>query len=275
MANVLIIDTRGDSREALSSALVSAGHRVIIDEDHILEIDSCIDAVVLATDAANFVPGLKSIESLRTEKYVPVIVVAELEVTGWGAMFSDPGALEVDALFDKPVDAHGVVQRLESLLAARQSIAIEPDMVTIDMIVERAIANEIAAEAFYRQAAERVSDLQTRDALEMLMRDEQEHKVMLEQYRSGERVLPETHAPVGKLVEVFGTPELNIDLAPADAFLLAAKKEALAVQLYENWAQLYPDGPERDLLNQLAEVERRHKTRVESIFLNASFPESW
>ena len=32
---------------------------------------------------------------------------------------------------------------------------------------------------------------------------------------------------------------------------------------------------ERELLMQLAEVERRHKAHVEALFTNAAFPEVW
>ena len=38
---------------------------------------------------------------------------------------------------------------------------------------------------------------------------------------------------------------------------------------------MYPEGPERELLKRLAEVERRHKAWVEGMFTNASFPERW
>jgi hypothetical protein len=38
---------------------------------------------------------------------------------------------------------------------------------------------------------------------------------------------------------------------------------------------LYPEGAERQLLLHLSEVERGHKARVEAMFTNAAFPESW
>ena len=79
----------------------------------------------------------------------------------------------------------------------------------------------------------------------------------------------------GSLVEKFGSPAFSPDLSPADTFLLAARKEKLAVEFYENWAALYPEGAERELLLGLAEVERRHKAKVEAMFTNAAFPEAW
>jgi rubrerythrin len=64
-------------------------------------------------------------------------------------------------------------------------------------------------------------------------------------------------------------------MQPADAFLLAANKERLSARMYENWAALYEDGPERDLLLRLADMERQHLAHVEAMFSNAAFPEVW
>ena len=142
-------------------------------------------------------------------------------------------------------------------------------------ILARAIANEESAAAFYCQAAERLSDPVTRDVLLGLMRDELEHKRLLGAFRSGARPLPEGSASGGSLVEFLGSPDCTEDMSPTDAFLLAARKEKLAVEFYENWAKLYPGGPERELLLGLAEVERRHKEKVENMYTNAAFPEAW
>ena len=147
--------------------------------------------------------------------------------------------------------------------------------VEMTAIIARAIANEESSAAFYRQAASRVSDPVTREALEGLMRDEFEHKHILEEFRSGTRPLPADSTSGGSLMESLGSPDFTAELSPADAFLLAAKKEKLAVEFYENWARLYAGGPERELLLKLAEVERRHKTKVEDLFTNTAFPEAW
>ena len=143
------------------------------------------------------------------------------------------------------------------------------------VILTRAIAIEDASAAFYRQAAARVSDPVTREALEGLMRDEIEHKQLIEEFKSGARPLPEGTTSGGSLLECLTAPDFTADMSPPDAFLLAAKKEKLAVEFYENWASLYPEGAERDLLLRLAEIERRHKAKVEDLFTNAAFPEAW
>jgi rubrerythrin len=206
---------------------------------------------------------------------MPVVLVIDLDRSGWDRTFSSPEALSADALLDKPVDGHALVQRLRGILAARaaaQAAAPAPEEFPL---FDQAIANEEAAAAFYRRAAESVSRADTREALEALMRDEEEHERLLREFRQGAQPLPTGTTHDGALVEAFGVPAFSPEMTPADAFLLAAQKERLAIALYQNWAQLYPPGPDRELLLSFAEVERRHKEHVEAMFSNAAFPEVW
>ena len=273
MTKILVIDTVGDCREALQEALLAAGFEVAATQDPAKAATAEADAIVLATDAAGLGRSLKSVQPARCGGAATVLVT-DLDRSGWDRTFGTPEALEVDAIFDKPVNGAAVARRLEGILAARAEVK-QADVSEMSAILDRAIANEEAAAAFYRQAAAGVADAGTRDALEGLMRDEEEHKQLIEDFRSGARPLPEGMTSGGSLVESFGTPAFSADLSPADAFLLAAKKEKLAVEFYENWAKLYPAGPERELLERLAEIERRHKTKVEAMFTNAAFPEAW
>jgi rubrerythrin len=204
-----------------------------------------------------------------------VILVVDLDRSGWDRTFASPESLNVDALFDRPVDGPAIVRRLAGILAAREDarrLAAAPEF---SSILDRAIVNEEAAAAFYRDAARRISNPETRQVLDTLVRDEQEHKQLLEEFRSGARPLPDATPQTATLVEAFGAPQFDAELSPADALLLAANKERLAVEFYENWAKLYPDGAQRQLLLHLADVERGHKARVEAMFADAAFPESW
>jgi len=98
---------------------------------------------------------------------------------------------------------------------------------------------------------------------------------VLEEFRDGRRPLPSASPKTASLAETFGTPEFSVDMSPADAFLLAANKERLAMQMYQSWAALYDEGPERELLLRLADVERQHLAHVEAMFSDAAFPEVW
>lgn len=275
MDRILVVDTFGDVREAVKMALGEAGWEVIIAGDAAACRTTPADAVVLATDAAGLARDLAQVDAVREKSGTPVILIVDLDRSGWDRTWSSPESLNVDALFDRPVDAQALVERLAGILAARENVrklAVAPEM---SSILECAIATEEAAAAFYRRAAQRISHAETREVLESLMRDEQEHKRLLEEFQSGARPLPQATTQTAALVEAFGAPQFSAGMSPADAFLLAANKERLAVDLYENWAKLYPEGEERRLLLHLANVERGHKVRVEAMFANAAFPESW
>lgn len=276
MAAILIVDTVGDSFEAIAAALADGGWDVAAGEAATFGSASA-DAIVLATDAGGFAAAQQQLQIARGSGGLgmPVLLVIELDRSGWDRTFGSAEALNVEALLDKPVDPAALVSRLTAILAARDAARASGPDDQLGSIIDRAVANEEAAAAFYRQASESVSDPVSKDALESLMRDEQEHKKLLEEFRRGDRSMPEGHTATGAIVESFGVPDFSETISPADAFLLAANKEKLAVEMYENWAKLYPAGPERDLLEGLAEVERRHKAKVEAMFTNAAFPEAW
>jgi rubrerythrin len=275
MARILLVDMLGDVGAGIEKPLRDAGWEVLVTGDAAACRSTAAEAIVLATDTAGLACAQVYLEAARDKSGAPVILIVDLDRSGWDRTLGTPEALGVDALFDRPVDAQALVHRLTGILAARRPAcgsAASPEM---SSILECAIANEEAAAAFYRRAAQRVSDPDTRKVLELLMRDEEEHKRIVEEFRSGARPLPEGTAQTATLVEAFGTPEFGAALSAADAFLLAATKERLAMEFYANWADLYPEGEQRQLLLRLSEVERSHKARVEAMFTNAAFPESW
>ena len=275
MTRILLVDTLGDVRAYIEQPLSDAGWEVLVTDDAATCRTTAADAIVLATDTAGLASAHMHGEAVRDRSGTPVILIINLDRSGWDRTLGTPESLHVDALFDKPVDGRALVHRLAGILAAhedaRQSAA-SPEMLSI---IERAIANEEAAAAFYRRASQHVSNSDTRKVLESLMHDEEEHKRIIEEFRSGARPLPEGTTQMATLSEAFGTPPFGTEISAADAFLLAANKERLAMEFYANWANLYPDGEQRELLLHLSEVERDHKARVEAMFTNAAFPEAW
>jgi rubrerythrin len=259
----------------LKRALGEAGWEVVVAEDAAACHTTAADAIVLATDTAGLARAQAHLAAARERSATPVILVVDLDRSGWDRTLGSPESLNVDALFDRPVDARALVKRLAGIMAAREEIRASVTAPEMSSILDRAIANEEAAAAFYRRAAQRVSDPGTRKVLEELMHDEEGHKRIVEEFRSGARPLPAGTTQTATLLEAFGTPQFGTAISAADAFLLAANKERLAMEFYANWAKLYPEGAERQLLLQLSEVERAHKARVEAMFTNAAFPESW
>jgi rubrerythrin len=264
---IWIVDPQKAEAARCQEALRAEGWRVKIVAST-SRVKGRADAIVLVNDLAA-VDGIREHPSLRS---VPIILAVSLDRSGWDRTFHDETAFRVDALLDLPVDGAALVRRLRGILDAARP-AKQP--VPSGEILRRAIANEEEAERFYQKMASASTDPATRMVLEDLAREEGTHRRALLEFLEGKR--PFVSAPVApsSVVETFGTPELTPDLSPADAFLLAARKEKLAADFYENWAELYPPGPEQDLLRNLADMERRHKAHVEELFINASFPEDF
>jgi rubrerythrin len=275
MAKILVVDMLGDVHASIEGPLTKAGWEVAVTDDVLACRTATADAIVLATDTAGLARAQTHVDAAREKSGTPVILIVNLDRSGWDRTLGSPESLNVDALFDKPVDAQALVHRLAGIMAAREEVLTSGAAPEMSSILERAIANEEAAAAFYRRAAQRVANADTRQALESMMRDEEEHKRIIEEFRDGARALPQGTTQTATLVEAFGTPQFGTGISAPDAFLVAANKERLAMEFYANWAGLYPEGEERQLLLHLSEVERGHKARVEAMFTNAAFPESW
>jgi rubrerythrin len=275
---ILIIDVTGAVAAPLSEAFKAEGWtpRTHAGPRKLPQTAAGCEAIVLAVEAGGLAARLPGALRLARKSGAPLLLATSLDRSGWDRTFASADALEVDGLFDLPVEPAAVVRRLKGIAEARRRAEPEARKTPAGAaIIARAVANEEAAHAFYARAAKSVTRQDTRETLEALARDEKEHKRLLIEFKKGRGALPSEPAPGGAVLENVGVPDFSPDMTPADAFLLAARKEKLAAEFYENWAAIYPEGPERDLLKRLAEVEHRHKAWVEGLFTNASFPERW
>lgn len=270
---LLVCRTAGNLPDALAEACREKGWEVAVRDN--LPEDETADAVLLLADAGRLPALLGDALNFSRARNAPLLLATNLDRSGWDRTFGSADALQVDALFDLAVDAGAVIRRLQGILDARARTESQAPPDATAPILERAIAGEEAAAAFYRHAADAAQRPDTREALEGLARDEEEHKRMLLDFKTGKAMPPAQEVEEGGILEAQGAPEFTPDMSPADAFLLAARKEKLAADFYRNWAEIYPPGPERDLLEKLAEVEGRHKAAVEAMFTNAAFPERW
>lgn len=151
------------------------------------------------------------------------------------------------------------------------------DADAFDRIMQESIAEEIAARDFYRQAAQRIQDASVKAILEELARDEEQHRATLETFRFDptSRVAFEKVADFGvaESQERIDTP--SVDMTPREAFQLAMKKEEQAMVAYGKLADGCSDAETRKLYRELAEMERGHKARLESLFVDVAYPEDW
>jgi rubrerythrin len=277
MATVLIIDVKVEAGAALRAALEARGFQVEVlpGPEKAKAAARRADAIILAAHVGDLASILPATARLRGRWPVPLVLVTTFERTGWDEVAGAREAFDVDALLGLPVDAQAAVNRIEGLLQSRAQAGSRRQGIDMKTILDQAIANEEAAEAFYLRAARAVATRESKDALDQLAKDERGHKQLLLDFRTGRRPLPAAPDAPTHLVDSLGAPDVTADLNPADAFLVAARKEKLAVKFYEDWAKLYPPGPERELLAKLAGMERQHQTRVEGMFANAAFPEAW
>jgi rubrerythrin len=143
-------------------------------------------------------------------------------------------------------------------------------------ILDVAIQNEIEANLFYHQVAEKVKDDYLRKLFLELAAEEQKHRIILEGFRNNEKAaLSFKRVADFEVAETVDEPPLSIRMKPADAIALAMKKEEAAMQQYTKLAQAAMDEEQKNIFLELAEMERGHKAKMESAFVDIGYPEVW
>jgi len=134
---------------------------------------------------------------------------------------------------------------------------------SVDEILDFAIGREIEAIRLYIDLAGKVNKPEMREVLKDFAREEQEHKIKLEDAKAVGMVLrDEEVASLGIANDVEGG-EFHPDMSYADILLFAIKKEDASVKLYTNMAKIAQDEEVKDMLLQLAQEETEHKLRFE------------
>lgn len=145
-----------------------------------------------------------------------------------------------------------------------------------DDILMRAIQGEIEAAEFYADVAAQSENEHIRDMFTSFSEDEKRHRRILEGFRQNPSAavafqkVPDFH--VSETVEV---PPLSIDMKPVEAVALAMKKEEAAMRQYNALAEACSDPEQKNLFLELAAMERGHKAKLETAFVDIGFPEVW
>ncbi len=143
-------------------------------------------------------------------------------------------------------------------------------------IISKAIENEVEAYTYYRTTSEKVKDAYLKKIFADLAGDEKGHREFLQGLLTMEpKRLNIAASKDYKIAESVPTPPLSADLKPIDGIVLAIKKELQAMQMYTQLAAAQADGEQKNLFTDLAAMERGHKARLEDIYTNMAFPESW
>lgn len=144
-------------------------------------------------------------------------------------------------------------------------------------ILAQAIVNEEDAYRFYQAVADKTEDGFLKELFAGFAQDELEHKELLAGYLAGDTVKElsfETTIDY-KITEAVDKPKLSLDMKPADAVALAMKEEEEAMNLYLSLAQASANAEQKALFQSLADMERGHKTKLESLYTEIAFPEVW
>jgi len=143
-------------------------------------------------------------------------------------------------------------------------------------IISLGIEREIESFTFYRAVADKTQDKDLRYLFNELAEDEAKHRRTLEGF--AEKAPDKLHfseAKDYKVVDSLPTPPLSIDMKPLDGLVIAVKKELEAMQMYTQLANASADAEQKNVFMELASMERGHKNRLEEIYTNMAFPESW
>jgi rubrerythrin len=143
-------------------------------------------------------------------------------------------------------------------------------------VIKFAMANEVEAQKFYADAAERLRNPSLKKMFRQFAEEEKRHREILKDiYVSntiGDYFGEETDY---KVSETMDAPELSMDMKPADAFALAMKKEEEAMVQYTALADKCPDAEKKKIFLDLAAMERKHKRKMEDAFVDIGYPEVW
>jgi len=142
---------------------------------------------------------------------------------------------------------------------------------SVDEILDFAIGREIEAIRLYIDLAGKVNKPEMREVLKGFAREEQEHRIKLEDAKAVGMVLrDEEVASLGIADDVEGG-EFHPDMSYADILLFAIKKEDASVKLYTDMAKIAQDEEVKDMFLQLAQEETEHKLRFEMEYDLTSF----
>ena len=143
-------------------------------------------------------------------------------------------------------------------------------------VIKFAIANEIEAQKFYQDAADRVDDPHLKEMFAGFVVEEKRHEEILSGIIAHDEVGQYFHEKADfKVSETVDKPALTTKMKPADAIALAMKNEEEAMQQYNELANACTDPEKKQVFLDLAAMEKGHKLKMEKAFVDIGYPEVW
>lgn len=143
-------------------------------------------------------------------------------------------------------------------------------------IISVAIDREVEAYTFYRNISDKVKDATLKKIFNELAGEETKHREFLQGLLGkGTAGMHFDAAKDYKIADGLPTPKLSGDMKPLEGIIIAIKKELEAMQMYTQLANMSTDAGQKNMFTELASMERGHKARLEDMYTNMAFPESW
>ena len=143
-------------------------------------------------------------------------------------------------------------------------------------IIKFAMENEVEAQKFYEEAAEKVENTQLKEMFAEFAEEEKRHREILKQVYMSNRMGEYFHEDRDyHVAEDIDLPVLSTAMKPADAIALAMKKEEAAMRHYAQLAEACDDADQRRIFQELAAMESEHKHKMERAFVDVGYPEVW
>lgn len=143
-------------------------------------------------------------------------------------------------------------------------------------IIYEAVNREDDSYTFYKLAAEKAQDTQTKSLFERLSNEELKHKDYLEKFlQTKANTIKIDDSEDYNLSQEIERPRMTTEINFTDAIKLAIKREEEAMQMYADIANSCLDEAEKGIFEGLSKMEKRHKTELEEMFLNVGFNEVW
>jgi rubrerythrin len=142
---------------------------------------------------------------------------------------------------------------------------------SIEEILKKAASKENGTYLLYKNAANSVKDVCTKDILHKFAEEELKHKQIIENFNTEmlEDIEIEIDETSRKGVSEFLTDSdegLTKDSDVQDVLLYAAKREKKAFHFYENMSKLVIDQALKKMFTWLAKEESKHKEDIEALF---------
>ena len=136
---------------------------------------------------------------------------------------------------------------------------------SVDEVLDFAIANEVEANAFYRDLAGKMEVPAMKQAFEEFAQEEAMHQAKLEAVKRGDLSFGSGSAKVQSLglADYLVASEPKPDMTYMEALILAMKKEKAAFKLYQDLAAAAESQELTELFLSLAAEEAKHKLRFE------------